>query len=322
MTFKRKTLSLAGVSLLCILAACQAKPAHETAQQVEMEQSPSTNLIARAGSRAEAPAASPAQDTDGAPAKTTGAPLPDVTLPQVAYDYNYGFTANDDGVQALVKRHQAICEDAGPAACQIVSRNSNVYRDSAYANEVLELRVSSTWLKAWQAGLEGDMKAAGGKIERYTIASEDLSLEIVDTEARLKTKEALRDRMVEMIRSHSGKISELMEAETQVAEVQADIDAARSALAVMSRRVATVHVTLAYRSESVAASKGTFSPLGEALNGVVGNIVLVLAGLISILSFLIPLGLVAAPVIWFVRKWLKNRKKKAPVVPAPDNETT
>lgn len=312
MISKRTTLSLAGVSLLCVLAACQAKPAHEAAQPAEMERSPTVNLMAKPAARAEAPAASPTQDAAGTQTAAKGAPLPDVTLPQIAYDYNYGFTANDDGVQALVKRHQAICEDAGPAACQIVSRNSNIYRDSAYANEVLELRVSSAWLKAWQAGLDGDMKTAGGKIERYTIASEDLSLEIVDTEARLKTKEALRDRMVEMIRTHSGKISELMEAETQVAEVQADIDAARSALAVMSRRVATVHVTLAYRSESVAASKGTFSPLGEAFNGVVSNIVLVLAGLISVLSFLLPLGLLAAPVIWFVRKWLKGRKKAAP----------
>ncbi|EGF89494.1 hypothetical protein ABI_39080 [Asticcacaulis biprosthecium C19] len=295
--------SAAAWPLILLLAACQPKASEEASEAGMMDQKVQVDLVA-------------------APPGGNTAPDAGIVVPQLAYDYSYTLVAKADGVETLVKHHQTVCDLAGPAACQLISTRSSNGKDSSQVFKDLELRVSPAWLKTWQASLESDVKKAGGRISEHSVESEDLSLQIVDTEARLKNKEALRDRLAEIVRSRPGKISELVEAETQLAQTQADIDAARSALLVMRKRVATVHLTIRYQSEALAASRGTFAPLGDAVTGIIGNIVWALAGLITVLSFLLPLGLFGWGVFWLVRKLWKGRKKKAPVVPAPDSDLT
>jgi uncharacterized membrane protein YdbT with pleckstrin-like domain len=193
----------------------------------------------------------------------------------------------------------------------MISRHGSNDKDHASLSRTLELRVTPAWLKTWQTGLDREIKTAGGRISQHSVESEDLSLQIVDTEARLKNKEALRDRLAEIIKSRPGKIADLVEAETQLAQVQGDIDAARSSLAVMKKRVATIRLTLSYESEAVAASSGTFAPLGNAIKGVVRDMVWAVASLIQIIAFAIPFLLFGWGVLWIARWWWKRRKKKS-----------
>jgi multidrug efflux pump subunit AcrA (membrane-fusion protein) len=233
-----------------------------------------------------------------------------VSAPQLAYDYDYSFVVRASGLEPLVAAHQKACDAAGPATCQMISRRGSNNKDASSLSRTLELRVTPAWLKTWQSSLDQDIKKAGGRISQHSVQSQDLSLQIVDTEARLKNKEALRDRLAEIVRSRPGKISDLVEAETQLAQVQADIDAARSSLAVMRKRVATVHLTLTYESEAVAASSGTFAPLGDAMNSFVSNMVWALASLIHVIAAAIPFVLAGLGAFWLVRWWWKRRKKK------------
>lgn len=246
----------------------------------------------------------------------------DISLPQIAYDYSYGFSAPSASLSDLLNRHQTACEKAGPNACLLISTSASQNPDDRYTNYSLELRVSQAWLKQFQTGLADDLKNTKGRMASHSVTSEDLSLNIVDTEARLKNKLALRDRLQDIIRQRPGKISELIEAETQLAQVQADIDAAQSALAVMKKRVATVHLTLSYHSEAVAASTSSFSPITNALNNVVGHFMRTLGFLIELFAVLLPLILLSVPAIWYGRKWLKARKAKRPKVSKiPDSGT-
>lgn len=247
-----------------------------------------------------------------------------IGLPQIAYDYTYGFRAPSASLSELLGKHQSACEKAGAAQCTLISTSATQTPDDQQTNFNLELRVSPAWLKQFQTGLESDLKSVKGRMSAHSITSEDLSLNIVDTEARLNNKLALRDRLQEIIRQRPGKISELIEAETQLAQVQADIDAAQSALAVMRKRVATVHLTLIYHSEAVAASTSSFSPITNALNNVVGHFMRTLGFLIELLAVLLPLILLSIPAIWYGRKWLKQRKPKPPKTPdlkTPDPKT-
>ncbi|MFT4090505.1 MAG: DUF4349 domain-containing protein [Asticcacaulis sp.] len=242
----------------------------------------------------------------------------DINLPQIAYDYAYGFSAPSASLPDLVAKHQSACEKAGAGACLLISSSAAQNPEDRYTAYDLELRVSPAWLKQFQTGLEADLKGTKGSIARHSVTSEDLSLNIVDTEARLNNKLALRDRLQEIIRQRPGKISELIEAETQLAQVQADIDAAQSALAVMKKRVATVRLTLNYQSEAVAASTSSFSPITDALNNVVRNFMWTLGLLIQLMSALLPVLLIGIPAVYYGRKWwLKRRKPKASVETPP-----
>ena len=232
-----------------------------------------------------------------------------ITVPQLAYDFGYTFSGPAGGVQSLVAADQAACDRAGVAQCQMISLSSDAASSDEYVRKTLELRVTPQWLKAWQAGLAASVAQAHGRIAQQSVTSEDLSLQMVDSEAHIKNQEALRDRLVEVIRTSPGKISDLVDAETQLADVQEEIDSAQSALAVMQKRGATVHLTLTYQSDAVAASEGTFAPLTDAVKDVLRNMMKMFAIIITVLSFLIPLAIVAAPVVWAVRRW--GPKKKA-----------
>ena len=250
------------------------------------------------------------------PADAAKAPADPLRVPQLAYDYTYRFSASAENVEALRKADQAACEQAGPQDCQMISLSADSDKDNDTVNKTLELRVTPAWLKRWQAGLDASVARAHGRIAQQNVTSEDLSLQIVDTTAHIRNKEALRDNLQTIVRTSKGKISELVDAETQLSNVQADIDTAQSQLAVMQKRVATTHLTLTYQSNAVAASTGTFAPVADAFGNILRNMMLMVSVLINVLSFLIPLAVVAVPVVWAVMKWRANRKPKAPA-PGP-----
>ncbi len=287
--------SLSAILILSAsLAACNQQYSQPKSAESYADQRVAVDLVAPA-------------EAGGAPAAGTAIA---VAVPQLAYSYEYGFVVPAARLEALTRAHQKACDAAGLAACQMISARGSTDKDASSLSRTLELRVTPAWLKTWQASLDADIKKARGRISRHSVESEDLSLQIVDTEARLKNKEALRDRLAEIVRSRPGKIADLVEAETQLAQVQGDIDAARSSLNVMRKRVATVHLTLTYESEAVAASSGTFAPLSDAWNSILRNMVWALASLIHLIAYAVPFVLFGYGAFWLLRRWWKARKAK------------
>ena len=223
-------------------------------------------------------------------------------VPQLAYDYSYGFTASAADTGALLKADRAACDNAGVTRCQMVSLTADADTVAGYSDKTLELRVAPDWLKAWQEGLETRLNQAHARMNAQKVASEDLSLQVVDTEAHLKNKEALRDRMADIVRTGQGKLSDLIDVETQLSQVQADIDATKSSLAVMNARLKTVHVTLTYRSDAGPAADSVFAPVSDAAKSSLGVFMHVVGLLVTLAAVLLPVAIVAVPAVWYVRR--------------------
>ena len=242
-------------------------------------------------------AAAPAADAAG---RADQAPLPSLSIPQLAYVYRYALAAPPDGVRALMLRHEQACWAAGPAVCQVTG--STLKEDGPdELTGALSLRARPDWLRTFRQALEADTKAAGGRMVSSDTSSDDLSRQIVDTEAALKAKAVLRDRLRETLRTRPGKARDFFEMEQQLAGVQAEIDAGRSELAMMRTRVATSELRIDYRSEGVLAPHGSLAPLGAAADDVVGIFVGVLAVLIRALALLTPVAGLGALVWWIAR---------------------
>jgi len=107
-----------------------------------------------------------------------------------------------------------------------------------------------------------------------------------------------------------------MDAEKELAQVQGDLDATQSELAVMRERVAMSTLAIDYRAQGLTGPGGLFGPLKQAAGGFAGNMVLVLAALVRLASFVLPLSLVAAPVVGLAW-WLRRRAAGRPSIPAP-----
>ena len=271
--------------------------------------------------RAEADVAPPAATTtngdptaaDKGPASAMAAQSPNA--PKLAYSFNYTLKLPAKHVHDLIGRDQAACVAAGPSVCQVIGANEQSQgRD--VANASLDLRATNDWLARFRGGLEGEAKPAGGQIDSASTQTEDLSRSLVDTQAQIRAGMVLRERLEQLVAQHTGKLADVLDAERELARVQGEIDAAQSELAVMQDQVAMSKLHIDYQAIGVAAPDGAGAPLRTAANGFLGNTLAVFAGLVTLLSYLLPIGLVGAPVVWGAWRLSGPRKTKAKTEPS------
>jgi len=214
------------------------------------------------------------------------------TMPQVAYTFAYGFRVPADTIRPLQERHADMCETKGPQVCRIISMDSGE-REGDYAYGNLSIAVASGQARQFGKALTAASGQMDGELTSSSIQGEDLSKRIVDTEARLRARTILRDRLMEVLRNRSGTVAELVEAERGVAQVNEEIDQARSWLAEMRGRVAYSTMTLEY--EAGAPSQGGFV---DPIRGALGSLATIFGNLIG---FLLIAGAVVLPIgllIW------------------------
>ncbi len=301
----------AGLVLAAALAACgqanmetaEAPAGGEAYSMADMDSAQN----GRAVTAEEAPAAAPAPPTDGAtsspgPSQPTG-PTPVLYL---AYSYAMGLEIPSERLGGVMDRHIQACQAAGPRVCQLIGSNRSGDPESSI-NGYVSLRAEPNWLNTFKSGISADANAAGGRVASETTNSEDLTRQIVDTEARLRAQTALRDRLQELLRSRPGRLADLLEVERELARVQADIDAVQSALAVMRTRVAMSELTLQYQSAPRPLGSDTFEPLRQAFANFLGIIVGGFAAIITLIAVLIPFAIVLVPLGWLLLRWRKRR---------------
>ncbi len=288
------------LGVLCLLTACSRPAAQNGADQT-----------------ARADSAAPAADATNAQAAKPGAPpAPNpAASPMLAYSYDYGVEAPAAKVRALMATHQAACDAAGPSVCQVTGAEaSEDGKDQVSAK--LSFRATSAWLKGYDYRLSQDAARAGGRLVKSAVTSDDLTRDIVDTDAAVKAKTALRDRLQAVLESRPGKVEDLLKVEEELATVQGDLDTTASELAVMRQRVATSDVTIEYDSAGVLAPQGVWSPVSNALVSATGILAGSLAAMIELVAGLAPWLLAVGLVVWLFRKRLPKWGRVAPKVAA------
>ena len=180
-----------------------------------------------------------------------------------------------------------MCEALGPSNCQIVQLTSSGEIDEEVRGE-LQLAVAAGKARGFAKVLSGAASEAGAEAFSANIQGEELSKTIIDTEARLRSRIALRDRLLEVLKTRRGKVEELVEAERSVAAVNEEIDAAQSWLREQKGRVAFSQMTIAYET---ATPGGSFlAPINSAI-GSLGSIMGML------IAFLIVVGAIVGPLL-------------------------
>lgn len=228
--------------------------------------------------------------------------------PQIAYVYSYGYRLAGDRIAPLQQTHADLCESKGPQVCRIISMEQSG-DEGDYVSGSLQLAVSAPQARAFGRELGKAAQGADGVQTASGISGEDLSKQIVDTEARLRARMLLRDRLMEVLASRKGTVAELVEAERGVAEVNEEIDQARSWLAEMRGRVDFSTINISYESGSPSAG-GFSGPIREAFGSIGSVLGTTIAALILILSALAPVAVIGAGVVWVRRKVLKARKNR------------
>ncbi|MBL8556989.1 MAG: DUF4349 domain-containing protein [Phenylobacterium sp.] len=301
-------LPLAAVAL--VVSGCSRNPTYKEYADLAVTVPAADAAAAPAADAAAAPppGVSPAEPGGAGPVRVPAG------LPMLAYSYAYGLSAPNQQVDGLRRRHEQACAKAGPTVCQVVS-TSIADRGNGAISGNLSMRAAPAWLKGFRDGLDGDARSAGGRVETSDVTSEDLSREIVDTEAQLRAKTTLRDRLQALLAGRPGKLADLLEVERELARVQGEIDSAQSQLTMMRGRVAMSEITIQYRSRDVVSSD-VRSPLSRSLGGFFAVVAASLAAMIDIFAVVAPWAVLLGVVLWLFRgrlprmPWSMARKPK------------
>lgn len=232
-----------------------------------------------------------------------------VNVPQLAYTYILGYRMPGSAIADVQRAHLALCNRLGPARCQLVSmqRSSNEQGD---ANANLKLRVASALAQSFSAELGRAASAAGGRAADASVTADDVSKDLVDTDARIRQREILVSRLTDMLRNRQGRVSELVEAERSVAQAQEELDQAKGWLGELRGRVAFSDFTINYVPVAAAApSPQTFA--GQLSDAVAQSGIAVLVSFRTVLLiaiFVLPWLVLATPVVLLLRARQKRHR--------------
>jgi len=311
----RRVLLMLGAATLA-LSACQAAPT-PAGNDGAPAPAAATGAAAAPGVTSDFTTAKPPSPTASAPAATNAAapvvaqppPNPAAT-PLLAYSYDYGISAPPANIRVLVQKEEQDCTAAGVAACEITGVNVSQTAPDQVTGQ-LTLKATPAWLKGYEGRLSADAQGAGGQLTKTQVTTEDLSRQIVDTQAAVAAKTALRDRLQQMLQTRQADLSDLLAVEDKLADVQGDLDATNSELAAMRERVATSDVTIDYASAGLLAPQGAWAPLGGAVSGATGVLATSVAVLIYLVAFVAPWALIIGGALWVFRKRIFRTRPRA-----------
>jgi uncharacterized protein DUF4349 len=174
---------------------------------------------------------------------------------------------------------------------RIVQRSGGFVADASIQTGRNQLRSATLQVKVPATRFDDLTQALQplGKLQFVNVAAEDVSEEYVDLTARVANGRRLEDRLVELLRTRTGKLSDVLSVERELARVREEIERMEGRLRFLkaSAELSTLSVNL-YEPAPLVASHPGRSVIGEAFKTAWRNFVGLMAGVIASLGFVVP----------------------------------
>ena len=199
-----------------------------------------------------------------------------------------------DDIDATKKSITEVTTDFGG---YISSDNQNNYSGSPRYEQTV--RIPSNKLDDFISKIE----ELARNVDSKNISTQDVTEEFIDVETRLKTKKALEERYLELLKQAKA-VKDLVEVETQLANVRGEIESMEGRLKYLNNQVNLSTVTLTYY-QPVSGNFG----FGHRFSQTFGN------GWNNFLEFVIalfeawPFVLIAGALVWLFIRWRRKRKQ-------------
>ncbi len=263
---------------------------------------PITLLLAACGSQPDSgrPASIDAGESAAAPA--------DDTAPQIAYSYALAYRLDPGTLDTVHATHLALCRDLTRRRC-IVMEDAVTHNPRGDDAGNLRLLVDARLAGTFGQRLDARVSAQGGALQSRRVTAEDVTRQVVDVAARLRAKQALSDRLLRLVQNGGGSVGDLVAAEKAYAEVQQELDAARSLRAELQRRVAMSELTVSY---AVTPSGGVWAPIRQAFGQGGDSFAVSAAAAITFVIAATPWLVIVGPAVWLViLGWRRFRRWRA-----------
>ena len=242
-----------------------------------------------------------------AQARTSPAPTPEATQPMIARTASVSLIVKDFGpleatVKAIAQRHNGY----------IASLNSTSPQETA-RSLTATLRIPSAQLESAIAELK-----QLGHVEQESQSGEEVTKEFTDRAARMKNARATEERLLDVLRNHTGQVKDILATEQEIARVRGDIEQMEADQRSLQTRVDFATVELSAQEEYKASLQGAPTATGTrlhnaavegyraAIDSAIGLGVWALQALPTILLWAVALF---APTRWI---WKRLRRTAAP----------
>jgi hypothetical protein len=248
-------------------------------------------------------------DAGGGPDGSAGGEA--IAQQYIAYSHSLGMRLPVAAIEPTLQGHIDACNKAGPSVCMVTNSWMNSYSEDE-ASASLNLRATPDWIDQFLNGVEAEAKAAKGEITNRQTTAEDLTVSIIDTDARLKAQQTLQARLEQLLADRPGKLGELLETERELARVNGEIDSLKSSLAALRQRVNMSQLSISYETKRNPVSQGALQPLARAFGDFFYNLSSALAAVITVFAVGLPWLLLIGVFVWIWLKliWPRIRRKK------------
>jgi hypothetical protein len=149
-----------------------------------------------------------------------------------------------------------------------------------------------------------------GKLESTNVSAEDVGEEYVDVSAQVANGRKLEQRLIELLATRTGKLSDVLQVERELARVRGEIDRQEGRLRYLRAHTAmsTLSVTV-HEPVPILGKQGSGGVIAQSFRQSWRNFVGFIAGFIEALGTLVPLGVVLALVALGVVKTARRMKR-------------
>lgn len=147
-----------------------------------------------------------------------------------------------------------------------------------------------------------------GRLEHVNVSAQDVGEEFTDVTARVANGRRLEQRLIELIASRTGKLSDVLEIERELARVREEIERMEGRLRYLEAHAAVSSLSLRIHEPApLVGDEGSIAVLAEAFRQAWRNSVAFAASAIAAMGVLLPVALLAILGLLGVRRAWRRR---------------
>jgi len=203
----------------------------------------------------------------------------------------------------LAQHFAAIQAECIKLGCEILSAGQEAENGRQRASATLSARVPPATFPQFFNGIQ-----AHGTLLSHHSDSEDKTAEVIDVEARIKSLEALRSRILELLAKKAGTLQDMLEAEKQLADTQATLDSINGQRRALASQTDMVRIDITLQAQSIRNEGHWAAPVAiaasEAGSVLMSSVALLMTAAVAVLPWALMMG-----VLWVALRRIWRRRK-------------
>jgi uncharacterized protein DUF4349 len=166
----------------------------------------------------------------------------------------------------------------------------------------LQIRVPSARFGDLQAGL-----ATIGDVRSLNVQVQDVGEEYTDATARVRSKRQVEARLLELLRTRVGKLSDVVELEQALETVREEIETTEGRLRYLRNQVGLSTMTVTLSEPGLNIAQPGYHPIRDAFKKAWWNFTRFVASIIAASGWVLPLAVVLYGMGWMVVRIWRRR---------------